>query len=186
MNLETEHLIIRAIRPEDLDDLYAYRSDPEVCRFQGYEPATINECREIIDWQVGKEFGPAGEWVKNALELKTQNKMIGDISLKPETEVRIVEFGISMSRDYQGRGFAAEALTAILNNLFVEKGVHRITAIMDVDNVAMITLAERLGFRREGHYIQSFFDNGEWRDEYFYALLRADWAGQSVPRAPTW
>jgi len=177
MNLETERLIIRPLRHEDLDDLYAYRSDPEVCRYQGYEPATIEECEEILDWQNGKEFGAPGEWVKNALELKTEKKVIGDISVKPETDVRIVEFGISMSREFQGQGLASEALTAILDNLFTEKGVHRVTALMDVDNVAMIALAVRRGFRREGHYIESFFDNGEWRDEYLYAILRSDWQG---------
>ena len=175
MNLETDRLIIRSLRPEDLNDLYAYRSDPEVCRYQGYEPATLEECRGILNWQNGKEFGAPGEWVKNALELKTEKKLIGDISVKPETDVRIVEFGISMSRDFQGQGLASEALPAIFNHLFNDHNVHRVTALMDVDNVAMIALATRLGFRREGHYIKSFFDNGDWRDEYFYALLKQEW-----------
>lgn len=124
-----------------------------------------------------KEFGPANQWAKMGLELKSEKKLIGDISLKPEGDVRVVEFGISLSRGYQGKGFATEALAAIFDPLFAEKQVHRITALMDVDNSAIIALMDRLGFRREGHYLQSFFDNGEWRDEYFYALLKEDWRG---------
>jgi RimJ/RimL family protein N-acetyltransferase len=177
MKLETNRLIIRYLRPGDLEDVHAFRSDPEVCRYQGYEPATREESKSFIEWQAGKEFGVASEWVQVGLELKDQQKLIGDIGLKPEQDVRIVEYGISMSRDYQSRGLASEALTAIFHHLFNERGAHRITAIMDVDNTAMIALAERLGFRREGHYRQSFFDKGEWRDEYLYALLERDWPG---------
>lgn len=175
MNLETERLILRSLSDDDLEDLHAFRSDPEVCRYQGYEPATLEESKSFIEWQKDKEFGIAGEWVQVGLELKDQRKLIGDIGLKPEQDVRTVEFGISMSRDFQGAGLASEALTAIFDHLFTEKDVHRITAIMDVDNAAMIALAERLDFRREGHYRQSFFDKGEWRDEYLCALLRQNW-----------
>lgn len=113
MNLETERLIIRKLRVEDLRDLHAFRSDPEICRYQGYEPSTLEESKSFIEWQKGKEFGVAGEWVQVGLELKDQQKLIGDIGLKPEPDVRTVEFGISMSRDYQGIGLASEALTAI-------------------------------------------------------------------------
>jgi [ribosomal protein S5]-alanine N-acetyltransferase len=172
MNLETDRLIIRKLRVGDLDDFHAYRSDPEVCRYQAYEPATPEDCREIIEWQLDKEFGLPGQWTKVGLELKSVKKLIGDISLKPETDLRIVEFGISMSRDFQGQGLAAEGLAAIIDHLFNKREVNRVTALMDVDNAAMIKLATRLGFRREGHYIKSFYDHGEWRDEYFYALLR--------------
>jgi RimJ/RimL family protein N-acetyltransferase len=110
------------------------------------------------------------------LELKETGKLVGDVGLKPEHDLRIVEFGISLSRDFQGQGIASEALTAIFDHLFGERGVHRITGLTDVDNTASIRLMERLGFKREGHYRESFFDNGEWRDEYRYALLRRDWS----------
>lgn len=175
MHLETKRLTIRKLRPADLHDLHAFRSDPEVCRYQGYEPETLDGCRELIEWQMDKEFGPPLQWTKVGMELTSEAKLIGDISVKPEQDPRTVEFGISLSRDFQGRGLASEALSAIFDHLFKEKGTHRITAIMDVDNTAVIAMVERLGFRREGHYIKSFFDNGEWCDEYFYALLESDW-----------
>jgi RimJ/RimL family protein N-acetyltransferase len=175
MNFETERLVIRKLREADLHDLHAFRSDPEVCRYQGYEPETLDGCRQLIEWQKDKEFGPANQWVKVGMELKSEKKLVGDISVKPDGDARVVEFGISLSRDYQGKGLASEALTAIFDDLFAEKEVHRITAVMDVDNTAIIALMDRLGFRREGHYIKSFFDDGEWRDEYFYALLKRDW-----------
>lgn len=175
MNFETERLIIRKLRAGDLDDFHAYRSDPVVCLYQGYEPSTREQCRAYIAQQRDVEFGTAHQWAQLGIELKSENKLIGDIGLKPEHDPRIVEFGISMSRDHQGQGLASEALAAVFDHLFTEKEVHRIIALMDAGNSNMSGLAERLGLRREGHYIQAFFDNGEWRDEYFYALLEEEW-----------
>lgn len=175
MNLETERLIIRPLRAEDLHDLYAYRSDPEVCRYQGYAPATLDESRGFIEWACGNEYGTAHKWSQHGIELRSEERLIGDIGLKPEFDTRIVEFGISLNREFHGQGLAAEALSAVFDHLFKEKKAHRITALMDVENAAMIVLAERLGFRWEGHYKQSFYDQGEWRDELLYALLSSEW-----------
>jgi len=181
MNLETERLIIRKLRAEDLEHFHAYRSDPEVCRYQGYEPSTREQCRAYIAQQRDVEFGTAHLWAQLGMELKSERKLIGDIGLKPEHDTRIVEFGISLSRDFQGQGLASEALNAVFDHLFTEKDIHRIIALMDAGNTSMSGLAERLGLRREGHYLQAFFDDGEWRDEYFYALLKSDWRVKTPP-----
>lgn len=175
MNLETGRIIIRPLRTEDLHDLHAYRSDPEVCKFQGYAPATLEESRGFIEWAMCNEYGTAHKWSQRGIELKSEKRLIGDVGLKPEFDTRIAEFGISLNRSYHGQGLAAEALSAIFDHLFNEREVHRITALMDVENAAMIALAERLGLRREGHYKKSFYDHGEWRDELFYALLASEW-----------
>jgi RimJ/RimL family protein N-acetyltransferase len=178
MKLETERLIIRNLRDTDVDDFYEYRSDPRVCEFQGYEPIERENAAEWIAKMKDAEFGKAGEWSQLGVELKAENKLIGDIGLKPESyDARIVEFGISFSVDYQGKGFAKEALTKIFSYLLAEKGVHRIFGIMDVENPKMIGLIENLKFRREGEFKESFWDAGKksWRDEYLYAMLKKDW-----------
>jgi RimJ/RimL family protein N-acetyltransferase len=38
-----------------------------------------------------------------------------------------------------------------------------------------VRLLERLGFRREGHFIEGFYLRGEWTSEYLYALLAREW-----------
>jgi [ribosomal protein S5]-alanine N-acetyltransferase len=178
MNLETERLIIRKLRESDLEDFYECRSDPQVCEFQGYEPITRENAAAFIAKLKEAQFGQAGEWIQLGVELKSENKIIGDIGLKPEAfETRIVEFGISFSTKYQGKGLAKEALRKIFSHLFAEREVHRVVGIMDVENARMIGLIENLKFRREGAYKQSFWDEGknEWRDEYLYAMLASDW-----------
>ena len=175
MNLETERLKIRYLRPDDLEDFFAFRSDPEVCRYQGYPPITYEHARGFLDDLQTKEFGVAGQWVQLALELKFHGKVIGDIGLKPEPNIRIVEFGISMSRDYQGKGLATEGLQAVIFHLFRELGVHRVIGLADVDNARSIALMRRLGFRREGDFRKSYFDQGVWRDECLHAVLAEEW-----------
>jgi RimJ/RimL family protein N-acetyltransferase len=178
MYLETGRLILRNLRMSDLEDFYEYRSDPKVCEFQGYEPIEKENASEWLEKLKGGEFGKAGEWIQLGVELKEEKKLIGDIGLKNESyDVRVVEFGISFSTKYQGKGLAKEALVKIFSYLFAEKNIHRIVGIMDVENAKMIGLIENLKFRREAEFKESFWDEGKnaWRDEFLYAMLEKDW-----------
>ena len=178
MNLETERLIIRTQQTSDVDDFFEYRSDPKVCEFQGYEPITREQAAQFIEESKDAEFGKAGEWIRLFVELKSEKKVIGDIGLKNDSsDVRVVEFGISFSTKYQGKGLAKEALIKVFSHLFNEKNIHRIVGIMDVENPNMIGLIESLNFRREAEFKESFWDEGkiEWRDEFLYAMLAKDW-----------
>lgn len=176
MNLQTNRLIIRNLRAGDLADFVEYRSDPDVCKFQGYEPFTEEQAEKYIEKLKDGELGETGKWIQLGVQLKSENKLIGDIGLKPEiNNTRIVEFGVSFSTKYQGKGYAKEALTRVFDYLFAEKNVHRIIAVVDVENVNMIRLLENMKFRREGHFLQSFYDNGVWRDDFLYAMLERDW-----------
>jgi RimJ/RimL family protein N-acetyltransferase len=175
MNLETKRTKIRYLRRDDLEDFFAFRSDPEVCRYQGYDPISRRSAIEFIESLQGKEFGTAGEWVQLGVVHKETGRMIGDVGLKPEADVRVVEFGISFAPEFQGRGLASEAVGATIDRLFDHHRVHRVIGSVDVDNVACIRLMEGLGFRREAHFRNSFFDHGVWRDEYLYAVLASEW-----------
>lgn len=68
-----------------------------------------------------------------------------------------------------------EAVAALLDFLFQELQLHRVVAQTDVRNVPSVRLLERLGFRREGHFIEGFYLRGEWASEYLYALLAREW-----------
>ncbi len=183
MNLETERIIIRNFRTSDLDAFVEYRAAPEVCEFQGVEPIKRENAALYIEEQKDAEFGAAGERFQVAVELKTENKIIGDILLIPQSgNARIVEYGISFSSSYHGKGLAKEALVKIFSHLFEEKNVHRIFGITDVENAGCIAMVESLNFRREAEFKQSFWDEGKnaWRDEYLYALLKENWERMSI------
>ncbi|MFS1872824.1 GNAT family N-acetyltransferase [Vibrio lentus] len=48
----------------------------------------------------------------------------------------------------------------MIDYLFVSLNKHRITAITDAENPASIALLERLGFRKEAHYLKNIFLKG--------------------------
>ena len=76
---------------------------------------------------------------------------------------------------FQGQGYATEAARTLIDNGFARLGLHRISARTGADNVRSWRLMERLGMRREAHFIQSHVIDDQWRDEYVYAVLVAEW-----------
>jgi RimJ/RimL family protein N-acetyltransferase len=184
MNLETERLILRNLRESDLEDFVEYRSHPQVYQFQGVEPITREKAKLYIEEQKDAEFGKTIGRVQIAVELKSENKIIGDVCLIPQdSDARVVEGGISFSSAYHGKGFAKEASIKLFDYLFEEKNVHRIIGITDVENANCIGMLENLNFRREAEFKQSFWDKRKnyWRDEYLYAMLKDDWKSNYIP-----
>ena len=53
--------------------------------------------------------------------------------------------------------------------------VHRVIADTDAENVASWKTLERLGFRREAHFVESLWFKGNWASEYHYAMLDREW-----------
>jgi len=154
----------------------AYRNDPEVARYQSWEGITEAEARALI--QEVKEIQPwtPGEWLQIAIELKETGLLVGDCAFKiEEDDDRRAEIGYTLSRAYQGRGIASEAVSCVLEYAFVSLGLHRVTAITDCENAPSVALLERLGLRREGHFRQNVWFKGKWGDEYLYAILQEEW-----------
>src|SRR5205807_8892992 len=96
---------------------------------------------------------------------------------------RQAEIGYTLSRPYQGRGIASEAISRLLEYAFVTLDLHRVIAITDCENTASIALLERLGLRREGHFLQNVWFKGKWGDEYLYAILKEEWLRKQNAKA---
>jgi len=84
------------------------------------------------------------------------------------------EIGCTLSKNYQNQGYATEALGAMIEYLFLTLNKHRIIASVDPRNTASIRLIERLGFRKEAHFKESYYLRGEWVDDIIYAMLRTE------------
>ena len=107
---------------------------------------------------------------------KQSDKLIGDIGLHFfDVEHQQVEIGCTLDKNFQGKGFATEALAAVFDYLFQKLNKHRIITSIDPENKNSIKLVERLGFRKEAHFVESIFMNGKWVDDLIYALLEKDW-----------
>lgn len=172
--IETRRLILRRFRDADLAPFLAYLNDPLVARYQSWESYTEPQAREVIEKQKALEPGLPGQWFTFALELRETGSLVGHIALKM-TEARQAEIGFTLARSFHGQGLACEGVICVLDYLFRELKLHRVIAIADCENDSSVALLERLGMRREGHFIQNIWFKGGWGSEYSYAVLREEW-----------
>ena len=185
LSLETERLHLRSFQDDDVQAFAAYRSDPEVARYQSWTtPYPADEALLFVIGNKAATPGVPGEWYQIAIELKEGGLLIGDCVFHIlENEQRQAEIGYTLASKYQGLGYATEAVARLLDYLFGELRLHRVTAMCDVRNVRSSRLMERLGMRREAHFVENSWFKGEWSSEYVYALLRWEWMrGRTINR----
>jgi RimJ/RimL family protein N-acetyltransferase len=175
-HLTSSRLLLRRFTDSDLLPFLAYRNDPAVAQYQTWEAYSEREAADFIREQKEAEPCSPGQWFQCAIELKETGAIIGDCAIKvAEQDARQAEIGFTLSRAYQGQGYASEAVSRLLDYLFVDLRLHRVVAITDCENEASVALLERLGMRREGHFIENVWFKGRWGDEYLYAILRREW-----------
>jgi RimJ/RimL family protein N-acetyltransferase len=179
--LETERLVLRKYEDKDLLDILEYSSnaDPWMARNLDWE-STEEGIRKY--WELQRDIEPEYDpmWLALVIELKNQEKVIGNIG------IGIIRTGMHkqgtigwlLGSAYRGKGYATEAGKALLSFGFVGLNLHRISARTGQDNTRSWRLMERIGMRREAHFKQSHIVNGEWRDEFVYAILAEEWRGK--------
>jgi RimJ/RimL family protein N-acetyltransferase len=173
--IESERLVLRRFEEADLAPFLAYRNDPRVAMYQAWDSYDEREALDFIREMRSAEPGSPGEWFQFAVELKGTGQLVGDCGLKTEEDGRQAEFGVTFAREHQGKGYAYEAVSRLLDYAFGDLGVHRVVAIADRQNAPSVALLERLGMRREGSFDRNVWFKGHWASEYLYAILRDEW-----------
>ncbi len=180
-NLETKRMILRPLDDRDITAFSAYRSDPEIARYQGWgAPYSEEQAREFIDQIKLVTPGETGHWLQLGMELKETGALIGDVAFVIiKDSHHQAEIGMTLSQPFQGKGYGTEAVRELVRYLFDDLHVHRVIANCDPANVAAHHLLERVGFRREGCFIDSLWYKGGWASEQWFAMLDREWRGLS-------
>jgi len=174
--LESARIVLRQFRDADVPSFLAYRNAPEVAKYQSWESVNKQEAHTFVQEQKTLQPGVPGRLFQLAIELKETGQLVGDCGLKVhQQDTQQAEIGFTLSRDYQSKGLASETVTCLLDYAFIHLGLHRIIAVTDCQNAHCVALLERLGLRREGHFLQNVWFKGMWGDEYLYAVLRDEW-----------
>lgn len=173
--IETERTLLRPIEKEDNEQIFDYRADLETNKYQGWIPKTLNDVNEFIS-KNPDEFNKPETWFQLVIIEKSTNKIIGDIGIHfIDSDNHQSEIGCTLNKEYHGKGFATETMRATAGFLFNKLDKHRIVTSIDPQNIDSIKLVERLGFRKEGHFKESLFIDGEWVDDIVYAILNREW-----------
>lgn len=176
--IETERLVIRRFRRDDAARFSAYRSIPDVARYQSWEaPYSLDEAEAFMDEMAGSHPDTEGEWFQFAVERRAESGLIGDVAvLVPDGDPGSVEIGYSLDPAFGGHGYASEAVAAVVSYFFEARGKNEVMAWTDTRNLPSIALVERLGFRRDPASRQHTMFKGAWCDEDRYVMTPHEWA----------
>jgi RimJ/RimL family protein N-acetyltransferase len=150
VRLETERLVLRQWRDEDLDPFAEMSADAEVMRWLG-GVLTRDGARAYMD-RAHDAFARLGMG-RFAIARKSDGAFLGACGLMPSyPNVPLppyIDMGWRLSRAAWGHGYATEAATAVMQDGFARLGLESITAITAAINVRSWSVMERLGMARD-------------------------------------
>jgi [ribosomal protein S5]-alanine N-acetyltransferase len=175
--LETTRLVLRELNEGDLDSVYHIFSNPLVTQYYGQEPiqtleqshALLQKLSSIYTEKRGCRWG---------IERKEDKRLIGTVGFHLWSALhRRAEIGYELHPDAWGKGYASEAMQAILAYGFKEMDLHRIAASVYLENKASNSLLEKFTFQKEGIKRAYMLQGGTFYDTYAYSLLKTDFLG---------
>ncbi|RDY85366.1 GNAT family N-acetyltransferase [Bacillus amyloliquefaciens] len=169
MNIKTDRLVIRTFEPEDWKDVYEYTSNLNVMKYIPEGVFTEEDAKKFVIDNSGEdaEMFP--------VVLKDGKTVIGHIAFFKYFGDHTYEIGWVFHPDYQGKGYASEAASALLEFGFKTIKLHRIIATCQPENMASHRVMEKIGMRREGFFKKCIPHDNDWWDEYYYAVLEEEW-----------
>jgi len=172
-SIETERSFLRRPRPEDANAMFtSWAQDLDVTCYLTWRPhQNIEESHMIIRrclklWEENERF-------PYIIVAKDNGNAVGMID--PRIEGHKVGIGYVLARAQWGRGYMTECTRVIIDWAFQQKGIHRVYATTDVDNIGSQHVLEKAGMIREGllrRYMMHPNISDEPRDCYMYAVVK--------------
>lgn len=173
--LETERLVLRRFRMGDMEDVFEYASDPEVTRFVVFEThRTLDDTREFLERVLSR--GLDSGVLTFAVEVKESWKVIGNCSIwVVDDRSKRAEVGYAINPAYRGKGYAPEALRAVIELGFGVLELNRIAGLAMLDNPASVRVMEKAGMKYEGTLREYMMIKGRFYDLQVCAMVRQEW-----------
>jgi RimJ/RimL family protein N-acetyltransferase len=161
---------LRRLRAADLNLFQAYRSLPELSRYQSWPAMDEAEALAfLVTMEAAPLFQP-GQWGQLGIAELCKDALVGDIGIYVSDDVQTGEVGVTLAPSSQGRGVARAAVEQALQLLFIATSVSQVFGITDARNTRSIRLLEGLGFKcRE---IRNSVLRGEECIEHVFVLPR--------------
>jgi len=175
--LEGKTVNLRIMEKEDLALIVNWLNNPSFMgEFWDYLP--LQRCRFEIERVIENDlFEPEYFMIE-----KKDRTIIGYVShfnmLHPLG--KLLEIGYVIAPNERGKGYCTEAVSLILDYLFLSRSAERIQASTHVDNRASQRVLEKAGFKREGVMRKALFNKGAWKDGVLYSILREERAEPKI------
>lgn len=173
LTIPTPRLLLRPLRTDDAEAVLAYRSDPDIIRYQTWHPVDLREIRDFIREQSGCIPGMPGMWYQFAIIALHANELLGDCGIHVSlTDPTSAELGITLKSEAQRQGYAGEVLRGLVGYCFSTLHMKHITARIFSRNQPALNLVERNGFIFRGR-IDSRLGNETEDCDLVYSLASA-------------
>lgn len=170
-NLETERLLLRRVVKEDLNEIFALRSNPATMKYIP-RPLLKNSEDALNHIATIDEKIEANEGINWAITLKGNPKLIGLIGhYRIKLEHYRAEIGYMLLPEFHGKGIIPEAIKEVVNYGFQKMCLHSIEAHIDPENSASARVLEKSGFVKEAHLKENEFYEGQFIDTVIYSIL---------------
>ncbi|GHA60094.1 GNAT family N-acetyltransferase [Pontibacter akesuensis] len=190
--LKSTRLTIKLVAPADLESIHALHSLPETDAYNTLGiPESLEHTKQILqEWINASQKDRQPEYT---FSITHEKKFIGLIALKVGREkYKRAEVWYKLDVAHWGKGFATEALDAVLAFGFEELKLHRIEAGCAVANTGSVRVMEKVGMSREGRKRKVLPLKSGWSDNFEYGILAEEWeprpmsrSGKATGRNPT-
>jgi ribosomal-protein-alanine N-acetyltransferase len=176
--LGTERLLLRELRPDDAESLFAVLGDEQVTKFYDDEVLrNIAQAKEQIEaWAAGFRARRCIRW---GIAPRKSGQIVGTCGYYGfHSWHKRAGIGYELARSFWKQGIMTEALGEIIQFGFEKIGLNRIEAVVMPDNEGSIRLLGGLGFRQEGvlREYENWGDKG-CIDLTMFSLLRREYGG---------
>lgn len=171
--IETSRLLVRGFSPADSAAFSDFSQQSSMTRW--LPDMVVQDEPEAAGWigWINRNFDATKPFVILAIEEKASHALLGFVGVGPKEELNNeIEVAYGIADPYQGKGFATEAAQALIEWVFANTALERLSAIVQPANWASTRVIDKLGFT----YIDTreLPHEGEVRMFDYYNLKRGE------------
>ena len=171
VELRTERLLLRPFDFGDVDDVFAYASEPEFGWYLSLpQPYTRDHAAKFVAQQILDDWSTSPTFA-----MVFEGHVVGGIGLRVGRARGGAELGYALAKQHWGKGLTVEAARAVIGWGFERYGVHKVTAHSALDNRQSWRVMEKLGMTREGLKRSHSKIGDDFVDYVDYGVLREEW-----------
>ncbi len=170
--LESARLLLRQIEPDDVDEIFALRSNAENMKYIPRPLVTNNE-EALEHIKMIQQKIETNEGINWAITLKGNPKLLGIIGhYRIKWEHYRSEIGYMLLPEYHGMGIITEAIQLMIDFGFEQMKMHSLEGVIDPANTASARVLEKNGFVKEAHFKENEHYDGKFLDTVVYSLVK--------------
>ena len=158
--IETARLILRNVAAKDADNMYDYRNNEICARYQRGQTKDYNGIVALVERRKNDVVSVDAPFMV-VVALKDTDEMVGEIVVMPKDGT--ISLGYTFSYKHHRKGYAFEALTALINMLHKQYPEWDFISFTEPENEPSMALLKKLGYKDMG-YIPSMESQvfGKW------------------------